>query len=465
MAPDEKLFALWKVALGELEVELGKGNLGVYFRNSQLVALENSVAKINFPNKIVADQANARYYILVQNVLQKLSHQDKLSLLFTVSDQAPTKDIPQTDNLGPLFEKPKEDEEAITAAIARAHLRSDFTFEDFYVSTSNQLAFAAAQATARQPGKNYNPLFLWGGVGVGKTHLMQAIGHEILRQNPAAHVVYVSAEQFTNEIVEGIRTKNTKDFKDKYRHALALLVDDIQFIGGKDRAQEEFFHTFNTLVQNNSQVVLTSDTKPADIKFIEDRLRSRFEGGMVADISEPDHELRTAICILKAKKRGIELSTNVAGLIASSVDNIRSLEGTLQRVVSESQIRKTAITEDFVTQILQLPSTQAAAAFIDHRQILDSVCRYYSLPIKLLKSAKRDKPISEPRQILMYLLKENTRMTYEEIASYLDRADHTTIIHGVRKITNLLSTSPRIQKDIHEISKLIHRLPPNLSTS
>ncbi len=206
-------------------------------------------------------------------------------------------------------------------------------------------------------------------------------------------------------------------------------------------------------------MVLTSDKKPSDIKFIEDRLRSRFEGGMVADISEPDHELKTAICILKARKRGIELSTITAAALADNVDNIRSLEGALQKLITQSQITKKPINEILVSS---LPKTLSP---IDSRQILDAVCQYYNLPIKLIKSDKRDKPISEPRQIIMYLLRQNTRMTNAEIASYLERKDHTTILHGVKKIVHLLSTNERIKKDIDNLQEVIHHRPQNLSTS
>ncbi len=454
--------SVWKTTLGELEVDLGKANFGLYFKNSDLLSLENGVAKIGFSNQAVAKQADQRYYSAIQTALQKATKTEKLSLIFEVIEKpatSPPAGEAGNQTMGPLFETPKQDQESVREAIIKAGLRPDFILEEFCVSTSNQLAFAAAQAVVQKPGKNYNPLFIWGGSGIGKTHLMQAVGHEIIRQKAGDRVVYVTAEQFTNEIIDGIRTKNTKDFKNKYRSAKALLVDDIQFIAGKDRAQEEFFHTFNAITQNGGQVVLTSDTKPSEIKFIEDRLRSRFEGGMVADISEPDHELKTAICMLKARKRGIELSTSTAAALVDSVDNIRSLEGALQRLITEAEVSKKPIDEILISSLPKKP------AIIDSRQILDAVCQYYNLPIKLIKSEKRDKPISEPRQIIMYLLRQNTRMTNSEIASYLERKDHTTILHGVKKIANLLSTNAQIKKDIDKIQEVIHHYPQKLSTS
>lgn len=446
---------IWKSTLGELEVELGKQNFGVYFKNSELMSLENGVAKIGFLNKTVALQTNQRYYALIQNSLQKISGFSPLSLVFDVSEKKTASDQSQVtsdESPGPLFETPKEDRQAIQEAIQKAHLRTDFTLEEFCVSTSNQLAFAAAQAVVQKPGQNYNPFFIWGSVGIGKTHLMQAVGHEILRKNPRSHVVYASGEQFTNEIIQGIRKQNTQEFKEKYRSADALLIDDIQFISGKDTAQEEFFHTFNAVQQREGQIVMTSDRKPSEIKDLADRLRSRFEGGLVADISTPDSELKTAVCLLKAKKRGIELSTTIGSLIASNVDNIRSLDGALQLIISTSQTRHETITPEFVINTLKLPVASAIGTNrLDPRAVLDEICSYYEIPMKLIKGTKRDKPIVQPRQILMYLLKKNTTMTLDEIAAFLGGRDHTTIMHGVEKITNLIETDNIIANDLQQL--------------
>lgn len=454
MALEQNLSEIWQAALGELEVDVGKSNFGLYFKYSRLMSLENGVARLGFRNQAVANQTGVRYYSLIQAALQKISGLTPLSLIFETLPKAETI---QQEETGPLFTAPREDREDLRAAVKRSHLRPDFTFEEFCVSTSNQLAFAAATATAQNPGKSYNPLFLWGGVGVGKTHLMQAVGQEILRKNPQAKVIYAPGEQFTNEIIAGIRSKNTADFKNRYRSAQALLIDDVQFLSGKDTAQEEFFHTFNALQQNDGQIVMTSDRKPADIPDLADRLRSRFEGGMVADISTPDSELKTAVCLLKAKKRGVELSNNLAFTIADSVDNIRSLEGTLQRIIIEAQSRKQEITAELVREILKLPisQTQLPGPRLEARTILDRVCAFYDLPIKLIKGEKRDKPIVLPRQILMYLLKKNTHMTLTEIGDYLSGRDHTTIMHGVHKIESLIPTDPRIQQEIDQLQKLL----------
>lgn len=442
-----ELTQIWKAVLGEIEVVLGKNNFGVYFKNSHLISLENGVANMGYKNKLATDQANLRYYSLIQTTLQKISKITPLSLLF---ETLPETKKEEAEEIGPLFTQPKMDREELAEAVQRARLRADFTFEDFCVSTSNQLAFAAATATAASPGKNYNPLFLWGGVGIGKTHLMQAVGYEILRKNPRARVIYAPCEQFTNEIIEGIRSKNTSAFKNRYRNADALLIDDIQFLSGKDRAQEEFFHTFNAITQNQGQVVLTSDTKPAEIKYIEDRLRSRFEGGMVADISTPDTELKTAICQQKAKKRGIEISNDMAFAIANSAENIRGLEGKIQQIIMFAQTHKREITADLIGEVLKIP-VPTTENHLDARVILDKVCEYFELPMKLIKGEKRDKPIVVPRQIVMYLLKTKTAMTYEEIAAFLGGRDHTTIMHGVKKIESLIPINSRIKTAVERI--------------
>ncbi len=454
----QKLHDLWRATLGELEVELGKNNFGIYLKNSSLLSLENGIAKLGFKNKGVAAQTGARYYAIIQNSLQKVSGVSPLSLTFeadtSVGSLAPSE--PELES-GPLFSLPKEDKEELQASIKKSRLRPDFTFEEFCVSTSNQLAFAAATATAQNPGKNYNPLFLWGGVGVGKTHLMQAVGHEILRKNSRARVIYAPGEQFTNEIIAGIRSKNTAEFKDRYRSADALLIDDIQFLSGKDTAQEEFFHTFNAIQQHEGQIVMTSDRKPADISDLADRLRSRFEGGMVADISTPDSELKTAICQLKARKRGIELSEELAFAIAGNVDNIRSLEGTIQKIIVFAAANKREITPELIADVLKIPisDSQRSASRIDARVVLDRVCEFYELSIKLIKGEKRDKPIVLPRQVLMYLLKNKTGMTYEEIAAYVGGRDHTTIIHGVNKIEGLIETNERLRSEVEQLQKLL----------
>lgn len=448
------LATLWQSALSELETEIGKQQFGIYFKNCRLLSLENGVAKIGFANQFMINQANSRYYSIIQQTLQKHASEDHISLLFEIHKSlTPVLSSLAPDDLGPLFPKESEVREQLDSAIKKAHLRSDFTFDEFCVSTSNQLAFAAAQSIAQSPGKNYNPFFLWGSVGIGKTHLMQAIGHEILKKNPRAKVVFAPGEQFTNEIIAAIRTKSTHEFREKYRTADAFLIDDVQFIAGREGTQEEFFHTFNEIQQRQGQIIMTSDKRPSDIKDLADRLKSRFEGGLVTDISVPDLELKTAVCMSKAKKRGIDLSTNIAELIANNVDNIRRLDGALQQVMLASENQKKPITEDLVIKVLNVsaPMSRESPANIDSRDILDTVCEYYGLPMKLIKSEKRDKPIVEPRQILMYLLNKHTTMTLVEIAAYLNRKDHTTIMHGIKKITALLDRNPKIQTDVEKL--------------
>ncbi len=449
------LQSLWHSILNELEVEMGKQQFALYFKNCQLLSFDDGIAKIGFANQFMLNQASGRYYALIQKVLQKHSSVDHISLLFEVDKQATNTQTSVEEDLGPLFPRESEVREEFTDAVHRARLRPDFSFEDFCVSTSNQLAFAAAQAIGGSPGKSYNPFFIWGGVGVGKTHLMQAIGQEILRKNSRAKIVYAPGEQFTNEIIASIRSKTTHEFRAKYRSADALLIDDVQFIAGKEGTQEEFFHTFNEIQQHQGQIVLTSDRKPSEIKDLADRLKSRFEGGLVTDISTPDNELKTAVCLSKFKKRGVELSTSLAEVIASNVDNIRSLDGAIQQVIHASEFQKKPITEELIAKVLGVHQTGGFQSQginkPDSRTILDAVCEYYGLPMKLLKSDKRDKPIAEPRQITMFLLKKHTSLTYEEIAAFLNRKDHTTIMHGCEKIEILSESNAKIKNDLEKL--------------
>lgn len=362
-------------------------------------------------------------------------------------------------SLGPLFVQEEDDRINYLRASQRARLRADFTFEQFAVSSSNEMAYAAASAVSRNPGQAYHLLFLFGGVGVGKTHLMQAIGHRILEKNPQTPIIYRTGEEFTNEIIEAIRDKSTIEFRKKYRHVKVLLIDDIQFIGGKDKVQEEFFHTFNAIHQEGGQIVLTSDQLPLEIIGLEGRLRSRFEGGLTIDIQQPSFELRAAILLIKAKGWGMELPMDAAQLIAANIESTRMLEGFLRRLVAESAARHEEVTKEMADRLLgSMKRTQSETMLASTKKLvpqvlLSAVSDAFSVKVSQLKGKRRSKEIVLPRHLAMYLLRADATLSLEEIGSLMGGRDHTTVLYAVDKITRELPNDERLRGALIEVRK------------
>lgn len=340
----------------------------------------------------------------------------------------------------------------VSAISRKVGLRLDYTFETFAVSTSNEMAHAAATAVSNRPGESYNPLFLYGGVGVGKTHLMHAIGNNILQNNTEARIIYSTGEEFTNEIVDAIRTKRAAAFKQKYRSADVLFIDDIQFIAGKNAVQEEFFHTFNSLTKQLSQIVLTSDRPPHEISLLEDRLRSRFEAGLMIDIQQPSFELRTAIFLVKAKAVHLNVPIDIAKLIASKVESARKIEGIITSLRSEVELKKKLITPELVESILKIeveskrPKIRATAS-----DIIRAVANHFHLKQSALKGQSRVKNLVNARHIAMYLLKEELSLPLVEIGKWFSGRDHTSVLHAVKKIENDLQFEDMLQQDVSAI--------------
>ena len=334
-----------------------------------------------------------------------------------------------------------------------ANLRTFFTFDKFAVSGSNQMAHAATQAVAETPGISYNPLFIYGGVGVGKTHLMHAVGHNMIVKNPAVKILACTAEDFTNDIVDGIRNKTTAEVRKKYRKLDALFIDDIQFIAGKDTAQEEFFHTFNAVTSAGGQVILTSDKPPTEISKLEDRLKTRFQAGLIVDIAPPDFELRSAIVQIKSEERGILLTNEMVSLIAGNVDSARGIQGFLVKLFTEVNFNKKNVSPELIQSLLGKTDKEDEIRIkIDPENLINKVAKYYSLGKRQLLGNSRQLPIVRPRQILMYLLRTQVKLPYQEVGRIVGR-DHSTVMNSVDKITNLLSTNVDIQEDIMGIKK------------
>ncbi|MDP4010871.1 MAG: chromosomal replication initiator protein DnaA [Candidatus Roizmanbacteria bacterium] len=351
---------------------------------------------------------------------------------------------------GPLlsFEPSKED------IFRKAGLRPNFTFENFAVSPTNQIAFAAAQSVGKTPGSSYNPLFFHGGVGFGKTHLAQAIAHIVLEDDATSGVLFCSGETFMNELIEAIRGKTTPKFRRRYRSLKLIVVDDIQFIAGKQTVQEEFFHTFNSIVSAGGQVVLTSDRPPHEIRKLEDRLRSRFSGGLIVDIQQPDFELRTAILLIKAQEKSIEIDIEVAKVIAETIVDTRSLEGTLMSLYARCAPDGSAIDLDLVEEFFHNRSSEKRRK-ISPQDIIKTVCSFYDVKQSQLKGDSRKSTIALARQVSMYLLRTELGLKLEEVAFLVKRKDHTTVIHAINKIQNLNMKNVVFREELTSITKAV----------
>ncbi|HYD34872.1 MAG TPA: chromosomal replication initiator protein DnaA [Vitreimonas sp.] len=328
-------------------------------------------------------------------------------------------------------------------------LRTDYTFETFAVSTTNEMAHAAATAVSNRPGHTYNPLFLYGGVGVGKTHLMHAIGNNILKNNPDTRVLYCTGEEFTNEIVSAIQNKKAIKFKEKYRTAQVMLIDDIQFIAGKNAVQEEFFHTFNALTKQASQIVLTSDRPPHEINLLEDRLRSRFEAGLMIDIQQPSFELRTAILLIKAQAHNISIPMELAQVVASRVDSARKIEGFITSIKSEVELKKRPITLELIDEILKTEGEKKRPALkVSPNDVLRAVANHYHVKQAALKGSQRVQHLVKARHVAMFLLREDLKLPLTETARWFSNRDHTSVIHAVKKISLSLAEDELMRRDI-----------------
>src|SRR3989339_5240 len=458
--------SLWSAVRSELELNLSPGNFATWIAPLALLSLKESGGKsiltIACPSVFHKNQISERYLGQIAAVAEK-ALKKKCEIKLAVKQRAvkQKKGRRGSGEGEDLFsvDIAKMEREAYLEAAARVGLSAALTFKNFAVSGSNEVAHAAARTAAKSPGQVYRLVFVYGGVGVGKTHLMQAVGHEILAKNPDAAVVYCTGEEFTNEIIEAIRNKTTANFRHKYRQARVLLLDDVQFIGGKETVQEEFFHTFNAVHKEGGQVVLTSGRLPNEIAGLEDRLRSRFEGGLTVDIQPPGFELRTAILLIKAQQLNMELPMRVAQVVAANVESTRKLEGVLLRLSGEQVAKKEALTEELAMALLNKINgeTVRLKSRATATQVVRLVAEYYQLKTTDIRGERRLKTVALPRQGVMYLLRKELRLSLKEVGRVLGGRDHSTVLHGQEKVSRLLSESEDLRLDVINIRKQIYQ--------
>lgn len=445
---DADLKKLWDQTLTIIKAEMSEVSFNTWIKSCEPISISNDTIRISVPNSFTQDILEKRYKDLVANSIKSIcSKLYKIEFLIASdikSDETSKEDTPEL----------KKNKAVLISDELSTTLNPKYTFDSFVIGNSNRFAHAASLAVAESPAKAYNPLFIYGGVGLGKTHLMHAIGHYILDSNPNARVEYVSSEKFTNELINAIKDDKNEEFRNKYRNVDVLLIDDIQFIAGKERTQEEFFHTFNALHDANKQIILSSDRPPKEIPTLEDRLRSRFEWGLIADIQVPDFETRMAILKKKADVEKLNVANEVMVYIATKIkSNIRELEGALIRIVAYSSLTNKEITVDLASEALKDIISKKQGKNITISIIQDIVASYFNLRIEDLKSQRRTRNVAYPRQIAMYLSRKLTDMSLPKIGEEFGGRDHTTVIHAYEKISENLNTDENLQHTIEDITK------------
>lgn len=452
---------LWQAVLGEIELSVSRGSFVTWFKNTRLLRHKDEVLVIGVPNVFIKQQLERKFNQLITDTLAKNGVKpERIEYKIHSAITLPKKTEEEPLLLDNPSASPVEKAQPRPAPTTLTHtyrqgLNERYTFETFIVGSGNELAYAACQAIAQSPGAKYNPLFIYGGVGIGKTHLIQAVGNAVLANNPNAHVVYVSTEQFVQEFLDAIRYKKNTDFAGFYRSADVLIIDDIQFIAGKEKTQDEFFHTFNALHQANKQIILSSDKPPGEIPTLEDRLRSRFAWGMSIDMQTPDFETRCAIVQTKAGSHEVTLPQPVVEYLANLVQtNIRELEGALNQLLAFCEMRGLEPDLSIATSLLGAGKTRPK--HLSAKQIIERTAKHFQVPLEDMLGPKRDKDIVVPRQIAMYMLRSELHLSFPKIARELGRKDHTTAIHSVEKIEKEISYDADIKTAINDIKERLY---------
>jgi chromosomal replication initiator protein len=450
---------IWQAVLGEVELAVSPANFVTWFKNTSILSIENGRVNIRVPNGFAKEWLENKYNRYIITALRNFIEDVREISCSVVVVENETKKEVDSAIASSAAEAPDARRFGHESLSLRANLNPRYTFENFVVGANNELAHAACEAVAKTPGSAYNPLFIYGGVGLGKTHLLQSVGNALLEQNPDTKIIYATAEYFTNQYVDMVKNNQAQEFKRAYIDADLLLIDDIQFIGGKEKTQEEFFHVFNTLHQTNKQIVLTSDRPPKAIAMLEDRLRSRFEGGMIADVSRPDVETRIAILQYKLaeKKTDLEIENEVLSYIASNIQhNIRELEGALNRVIAACELNQSEANLANVKKILGDIIHSGKKKGVNFKQILDAVAEYYDIAFQDLVNRSRRRDIVKPRQIAMYLMRSELQASYPGIGEQLGGRDHTTAMHAFEKISREIEQDESLDQEINTLKSKIY---------
>ena len=456
---DERNQQLWQAILGEFELTLSKACFTTWFKNTFIIEQEDGHVVIGVPNNFSQAWLKSKYHQQIYNLLQSKTKDRIKEVLYKVQNLKEYEVQAEQFKKIIIEEEKKALAEDKVISVSRPQgLNPKYVFDSFVVGKANELAHAAALSVAAKPGLTYNPLFIYGGVGLGKTHLLQAVGNAVLLRDPDKKIVYATCEQFTNDFISAISSGRAERFNNVYRSADLLLIDDIQFLTGKEGTQEAFFHTFNHLHQMDKQIIITSDRPPKAIATLEDRLLSRFEWGMIADVGQPDLETRIAILEAKCKEKQFLIEREIIEYITMNIqNNIRELEGALNKIIAYHQLNKLAPTIENIKKILfSISESSKKTGSVSARQLIEAVTGFYDLSMDEILGKSREKRLAFPRQIIMFLLREELHCSYPMIGQELGGRDHTTAMHAYDKISGIVLKDEKLRQEINILKQKVY---------